>query len=152
VAGAMLRPQFFKTTMYNICMLFTSIISDYFRWHYGRAFGELFHVWLNFLWFVIHFFSLPQLGRSLFSPWKRMTEERKKGFDFESIAAYIVINLLSRVVGFIMRGSVILVGLIALTVVIFGGFITMLFWVAAPVVIVVCLGLGITLLISNILI
>ena len=133
-------------------MIFTSIISDYFRWHYGRAFGELFHVWLNFLWFVIHFFSLPQLGRSLFSPWKRMTEEKQKGFSFEALAEYVIINLLSRLVGFLMRGSVILARLIVLTITILGGFITFLFWLTAPVVIVVSLGVGVTLLISNILI
>jgi hypothetical protein len=133
-------------------MIFTSIISDYFRWHYGRAFGELFHVWLNFLWFIIHFFSMPQLGRSLFSPWKRMTEERKTGFSFEGLAAYVIVNLLSRLVGFLMRGSVILAGMIVLMVTIFGGLITFLFWLAAPIVIVVFLGLGVTLLISNIIV
>jgi hypothetical protein len=142
----------FDINMYNISMIFTSIISDYFRWHYGRAFGELFHVWLNFLWFVIHFFSLPQLGRSIFSPWKRMTEEKQGGFSFEGLATYLIINLLSRLVGFLMRGTVILLGLIVLTITILTGFVTALFWLAAPVVIVVFLGLGVTLLISNILI
>lgn len=130
-------------------MIFTSIISDYFRWHYGRAFGELFHVWLNFLWFIIHFFSLPQLARSLFSPWKRMTEEKQSGFSFENFAAYIVVNLLSRTVGFIMRGTVILIGLTILIGTVVTGLIVSLFWVTAPIVIIVALGLGVSLLISN---
>lgn len=130
-------------------MIFTSIISDYFRWHYGRAFGELFHVWLNFLWFIIHFFSLPQLARSLFSPWKRMTEEKQSGFSFENFAAYIVVNLLSRTVGFIMRGTVILIGLTILTGTVVTGLIVSLFWVIAPIVIIGALGLGVSLLISN---
>lgn len=130
-------------------MIFTSIISDYFRWHYGRAFGELFHVWLNFLWFIIHFFSLPQLARSLFSPWKRMTEEKQSGFSFENFAAYIVVNLLSRTVGFIMRGTVILIGLTILIGTVVTGLIVSLFWVIAPIVIIVALGLGVSLLISN---
>lgn len=130
-------------------MIFTSIISDYFRWHYGRAFGELFHVWLNFLWFIIHFFSLPQLARSLFSPWKRMTEEKQSGFSFENFAAYIVVNLLSRTVGFIMRGTVILIGLTILISTVVTGLIVSLFWVIAPIVIIGALGLGVSLLISN---
>lgn len=130
-------------------MIFTSIISDYFRWHYGRAFGELFHVWLNFLWFIIHFFSLPQLARSLFSPWKRMTEEKQSGFSFENFAAYIVVNLLSRTVGFIMRGTVILIGLTILIGTVVTGLIASLFWVIAPIVIIGALGLGVSLLISN---
>lgn len=130
-------------------MIFTSIISDYFRWHYGRAFGELFHVWLNFLWFIIHFFSLLQLARSLFSPWKRMTEEKQSGFSFENFAAYIVVNLLSRTVGFIMRGTVILIGLTILIGTVVTGLIVSLFWVIAPIVIIGALGLGVSLLISN---
>ena len=130
-------------------MIFTSIISDYFRWHYSRAFGELFHVWLNFLWFVIHFFSLPQLSRSLFSPWKRMTEEKQGGFSFEGLATYLIVNLLSRVVGFLMRGSVIALGLLVLALTISAGLITIVLWVTAPVVIVASLGIGVTLLITN---
>lgn len=130
-------------------MIFTSIISDYFHWHYGRAFGELFHVWLNFLWFIVHFFSLPQMSQSLFSPWKRMTEEKHGGFSFEGLATYIIVNLLSRLVGFLMRGSVILLGLIALFLTIAGGFVTILLWFTAPVAIITSLVFGASLLISS---
>lgn len=130
-------------------MIFTSIISDYFRWHYGRAFGELFHVWLNILWFIVHFFSLPQLSRSLFSPWKRMTEEKRGGFSFEGLATYLIVNLLSRLIGFLIRGSVILIGLSVLVFAIVGGFITVLLWFAAPIAIIVSLGVGVSLLITH---
>lgn len=115
-------------------MLTTTFVSNYTYWHYRKAFTELFHVWLNFLWFVVHFFSLPQLTKSLFSPWKRMTEE-KQGFNFEALAAYVVVNMLSRLVGAIMRGSVILVGLIALCFTTLVGLIVMIFWFVAPIVV-----------------
>lgn len=131
-------------------MITTTVIADYTYWHYRKAFTELFHVWLNFLWFVIHFFSLPQLTRSLFSPWKRMTEERQT-FSFEAIVAYIVINALSRLVGAVMRGTVIAIGLIALSVTTLIGLVTMAFWFIAPVIIIgLCIG-GLSLLITQII-
>ena len=113
-------------------MLFLSIAHDYFLWHYSRAFKELFHVWLNFLWFTIHFFSIPQLLASWFSPFKRITEERQRAFSFEDIAGYIIINLLSRVVGAIMRSIIIVFGLAVLTGVILTGFLVQLIWVFVP--------------------
>ena len=129
-------------------MLFTTIARDYLRWHYGSAFHELFHVWLNFLWFIIHFFSIPQLTRSLFLPWKRITEERR-GYSFENIASFIIINLLSRLVGAMVRGTIVLIGLLILFATIITGLMVSLLWFAAPIIVVVLIALGISVIISN---
>ena len=133
-------------------MLTTNVVTNYTYWHYRKAFQELFHVWLNLLWFVIHFFSLPQLSRSLFSPWKRMTEEKQKGFNFEAMAAYLIVNLLSRVVGAIMRGAVILAGLIALSITTVLGLVAIVFWFAAPAIILALLVGGVGLIVANTLV
>ena len=123
-----------------------AIINHYLLWHYSRAFLEIFHVWLNLMWFVVHFFSIPQLMMSWFSPWKRVTERRKKKWDLEDIAAFIVIGLLSRIIGFILRTIVIAIGLVCLLVTVVGGFLVYAFWVAAPLIIISMLGFGITFL------
>ena len=81
-----------------------------------------------------------------------MTEERTKGFDFETFLSYILINLLSRVVGFILRSAVIILGLTLLLLATLTGFSIFLFWVIAPVGIVVLLAFGASLIISNTLI
>ena len=132
-------------------MLFTTIARDYLRWHYGSAFHELFHVWLNFLWFIIHFFSIPQLSRSLFLPWKRITEERR-GYSFENIASFVIINLLSRVIGGLVRGTVVLLGLAVLMATIITGLLVCLLWFGAPILVVTLIGFGVSLIISNTLI
>ncbi len=135
--------------MYNkSTMVFTYVIKDYFSWHYLRAWKELFNVWLNFLWFTIHFFSIPELFRSLFSPWKRMTEERKPGFQFEDLASFFIINLLSRLVGAILRTTIIVAGLVMLTLVIITGVITYIFWLFAPLIVVSSFVFGISMLFS----
>jgi hypothetical protein len=129
-------------------MLFLSIVHHYLTWHYSRAFLEIFHVWLNLMWFVVHFFSIPLLLRSLFSPWKRISEGRGDKWSLEDLAGYLVIGLVSRIIGFVLRLSIIVVGLISLFIVVFGGFAVYVFWLAAPLVIIGLLASGITLLIA----
>jgi hypothetical protein len=127
-------------------MLFTLIAQDYLLWHYTRAFGEFFRVWLNLLWFTIHFFSLPDLFRSWFAPFKRITEERQKGDPINEYFAILIVNLLSRVVGATMRTCLILVGLICLLVMVLFGLVTYLLWVFLPIASVILLISGLTLL------
>ena len=128
-------------------MLFLSIVHDYFRWHYTRAFMELFHVWLNFLWFIVHFFSLPQLVRSWVAPWRRITEQRGRKWSLEDLASYLIIGFISRLIGFVLRTVVILLGLVALLLFTLAGFLMYVFWLVAPFAILGLFGLGIMLLI-----
>ncbi len=129
-------------------MLFLSIVHHYLLWHYSRAFLEIFHVWLNLMWFVVNFFSIPQLLRALFSPWKRIVEDRGEKWNLEDLAGYILIGLVSRLIGFILRLTIILIGLVCLFMVVIGGFAVYAFWLAAPLIIIGLLGFGITLLIA----
>jgi hypothetical protein len=126
-------------------MFFASIISDYFIWHYTQAWWQMWGVWRNFLFVVIHFFSIPQLMRSWFEPFKRTTQNRGNKFDFEDLAAYVIINFLSRIFGAIARTAIIVVGLLTLLLTIAGGFITYLFWMVAPFLIIGLLGASISL-------
>lgn len=129
-------------------MLFLSIMHHYLLWHYSRAFLEMFHVWLNFLWFVVHFFSITQLMRSWVSPWKRMSEERGNKWNLEDLAGFIIIGLISRIIGFILRTVVITIGLFCLLITVTGGFLVITFWIAAPLAISLLLLFGVTILIA----
>lgn len=129
-------------------MLFLSIVHHYLLWHYTRAFLEIFNVWLNLMWFVVNFFSIPQLLRSLFSPWKRIQEGRGEKWNLEDLAGFIIIGLISRLIGFILRLTIITLGLVCLFIVVFGGFAVYVLWVAAPLVLFGLLGFGITLLLA----
>lgn len=122
------------------------VIQDYFLWHYTKAFHEIFHVWKNFVWFIINFFSLPQLLKSFFAPWKRMTEDLHQGFSFENIASYLIIGLLSRLVGVVMRSIIIISGLLTFLFSISALISIYIFWVFAPAFLVISLIYGLALL------
>jgi hypothetical protein len=127
-------------------MLFLSIVHHYFFWHYSRAFIELFTTWKNFVWFIGHYFSLKQLLFSWFSPWKRTIEGRGEKWNFEDLAGYIIINLVSRIVGAVIRTIIIFLGLVSLLASIILGVCALIFWLFAPLVIISLLGFGLTLL------
>lgn len=130
-------------------MIFTTLAQDYFRWHYSTALRQFFLIWSNLMWFVVYFFSLPQLVSSWLSPWKRITEKRTRAWNFEDMLGTFFINLMSRLVGAIIRTVFILLGFIALCVSVGMGILTYVFWVVAPAVIIALFGLGISLIISS---
>ena len=75
-----------------------------------------------------------------------MVEGRGKKWDLEDLAGFIIIGLISRIIGFIMRTVVIFIGLICLMITVVGGFAVYAFWVAAPFIIILLLGFGISFL------
>lgn len=127
-------------------MLLTTILHHYLLWHYSRAFHDLVHVWGNLLWFVAHFFSIPQLTRSLLAPYKRIVEPRGETWNLEDLAGYVIIGLISRILGFLLRSVIIVVGLIVLGVLAVLGIITFLFWIIAPIALLAGILFGLRLL------
>jgi hypothetical protein len=128
-------------------MLFTNLIKDYFIWHYSSAIKEVFHIWKNFLWFVIHLFSIPQLIKTWASPWKRVHEERTRAWNLEDFVGSLFIGLLSRLVGFLIRTIFILVGSLFFIITIILGFLLILTWFVLPVLPITLIFLGAAILI-----
>lgn len=75
----------------------------YIHWLYGEGVREYMRAWANYHWFLYHFFSVGILLQTLFAPWHRLQERKKRGFDVEEIASRIVINTVLRLLGFVMR-------------------------------------------------
>jgi hypothetical protein len=120
----------------------------YITWHYTRALTDYWHVAKNLLWFVINFFSLPQLTKSIFAPFRRITEERGDRFSFEDLAGYVIIGIISRIIGFILRLTIILAGTAATLSLLVLIITTYVFWLIAPVALITLFVLGIKLLIT----
>ena len=127
-------------------MFFLTIVRDYIVWHYSTALVSFVRLYKNFWWFTVQFFSIPQLAGSLLSPYKRITERRVGLFDIEAWAGFIIINIISRLIGFVVRICIIIAGIIALVVLCLLALIWYTIWLAAPAIISYCLVYGLYLL------
>lgn len=118
----------------------------YIKWHYSEAFRDLFHNWKHFLVFVSHLFSLKLLVKTWFSPFGRLNEDYKKTFSLEDFMETLVVNVVMRLVGAVMRTFVIISGLVTLTAVFALGLLSFVLWALAPLVVVSLFIQGLSLL------
>lgn len=108
------------------------IILDYFLWHYGRAIKQGLNAWKNILWFFANFFSITLLLKTLFQPWKRIFERSGQGFDPGRFFEAIIINTMMRLVGFVMRSIVLIIGIATEIIAVFLGILFLCVWLAGP--------------------
>ena len=124
--------------MYNIPMNLLSITKNYLVWHYSTAYNDIVHIWWNYIWFVNHLFSVPDVIKSLFAPFKRLQEEKSSILIHpEEFFSNLLVNLIMRMVGFFLRTVIIFMALLGFTMVIIGGLLLLSLWTILPVLIVV---------------
>ncbi len=121
------------------------LFPTYIVWHYTTAIKDMKRVTDNLLWFIFNFFSMDILLKTLFSPWRKLDKDEtvKKPSFFSNL----LVNILMRISGFVIRVSTLLFGLatfvLACIVFIFG----FLIWVSLPFLSVILLLYGISYLI-----
>ena len=114
-------------------MSYLYILPAYISWHYGEAYREIVRVWTNFVWFVYNFFSMSIMVKTFFSPWMRLKEKRlKAGFHGEDIAEVIVMNIIMRAIGAMMRFFIIVIGTCFTLLVFWGGLVFFVLWTLLP--------------------
>lgn len=86
--------------------------------------------------------------RSWFSPFKRIVEDRGNTWSFEDLVGFIVIGIMTRFIGAILRTMIIFVGLLGFLLTFTLGLLVFLAWIAAPILIIVLLVGGVALLFS----
>jgi hypothetical protein len=124
-----------------------SIIGHYLKWHYSRALGDIFHIWQNFIHFFYNFFSVGHLARTFIEPWHRLGEERRtKALDLEDIFEVVVVNIVMRLIGVVMRTILITFGIIFMLLTVAAGFLFYIFWLSLPVLVPLLFAAGIRLL------
>ena len=68
-------------------------------------------------------------------PFKRLKENYSGGLDLENFATSIIITTLMRIVGMFARATIIIGGLVTLTLFTFGGLIGFIVWLFLPLII-----------------
>ncbi len=125
-----------------------ALVPEYLRWHYSRALVDLGRLWKNFSWFIYHFFSVPLLAQTLFSPWRRLSEERSQTFDLEDWGSTLLVNGLMRLVGAIIRIIFIGIGLTALALLALVAVGVFVLWLVLPAVLILFFLVGLKALLA----
>ncbi len=112
------------------------LLPRYIGWHYSVAFADMAQNAKNSLLFLYNFFSINVLFKTLFAPWERMGDSYKKGFNPEDFFATLAVNTVMRVVGFIMRTFLIILGSISILCDVVFICISFLVWIVSPFLII----------------
>lgn len=108
---------------------------EFISWHYTTGLSQYLKRWYFLVSWVVHFFSLTLLLPTLFSPWKRLTDdEDSPGFSFDRYFRQLTFNLISRGIGAIVRLTLLLTGLLVLIPSFLIGLIGLMFWIVIPVI------------------
>lgn len=119
-----------------------NILLQWFSWHFFEMPREILKGWANFLLFNLEFFSIPLLFKTLFAPWHQYLWSYGRGFDLGRYIEVFFSNLISRVIGAILRSFLIIVGLIGEIFIIFLGTIVFLGWIVLPILLILGWRLG----------
>lgn len=130
-------------------MFFSSILVEYITWHYTTALSSYVRIVRNGRDFILYYFSIPLLLRTLISPYKRIVEPRTRRFSLEDLVGRIIINTLSRLIGLVMRLILIAWGLFVFGLFMILSVFGFAIWLASPLLIIMSILSGIIILISS---
>ncbi len=130
-------------------MKYLTTFLGYLKWHYITALSTVFSFWKNILVFLFNYFSIKNLVGNFFTPWKRLADSYPKRFNIKIYFFTFVSNSIMRVVGIILRSIVILFGLICCAIYITLLPLTLIIWLALPLIIAALIIFGIILLIFS---
>lgn len=109
-----------------------NIFIKYLVWHFWDTPKGILRGWQNCLKFNLNHWSVPLLLRTWFSPWRRYQYSYGKGFGFAKYFEVFTFNIISRVMGAIMRSVLIGIGLFMEVLVFLAGAAVFLTWLVLP--------------------
>lgn len=109
-----------------------NIVSKLLFWHFVEMPDNLKKAFVNFLRFGWRFFSVGFLLKTLFSHWRHYKEDYARGFNPKQYFEVFVGNLLSRVLGALVRLATIVLGLVVEALVFLVGIVGLLIWLCLP--------------------
>ena len=109
-----------------------SVLGAFCYWYVVVAPRNIIAIWRDYLMANLNYFSIAFLLRTLVAPWHRDTETYAGGFDIALYARVIIVNTVSRIVGFLIRSTTILIGLAAEAGILGTGLLALALWFLAP--------------------
>lgn len=106
---------------------------EFLSWFYTKGVEYYIASWRGTLAYFVHFFSLSLLLKTLFSPWKRLVfVDTSPGFNLQKQFEVFTSNLISRMIGAIVRFILFWTGIILIVLVAIGGVVGVFFWLILP--------------------
>lgn len=102
--------------------------------------------WQNFLLFNLNYFSVPTLLKTLFSHWRRYRYPYGRAFEIWKNFETFVFNMMSRIIGAILRTIFIIIGLLLEIFIILIGITIFLGWLILPFLLIFGLIFGVKLI------
>jgi hypothetical protein len=110
-----------------------NIFIQYFLWYFYDIPKEILKGWKNFLVFNFNYFSIPLLFKTFFSHWRQYKWSYGRGFDPWRYLEAFFSNLISRILGAIMRTFLIVFGILTEILIAIVGAILFLGWILLPI-------------------
>jgi hypothetical protein len=115
------------------------------RWHFFDVPKEILKGWGNFLWFGLNYFSVPILLKTFFSPWRRYAYPYGRFFEVWNNIEVFVFNMMSRIIGALLRTVFILIGILVEILILVAGAAVFIGWLLLPVLLLAGLLFGLVL-------
>ena len=112
------------------------IISLWISWQFYEMPKFLFQIWNNYFMFASNFFSVKQLLKTFFAPWRKYNWRYPKGINPVEFFNTLVSNTFSRILGALMRIVLIIVGALLQVFVAIAGLIIFVGWLLTPFIII----------------
>lgn len=113
-----------------------NIILLWLYWHFIEAPKQIFRGWKNILVFIWNYFSVSLLFKTLFSYWHQYHWYYPRGFDIGKYLEVFFSNMISRVLGAIMRIFMIFLGTVVQLIFFVAGMVILITWLAMPPLII----------------
>jgi len=123
-----------------------NIFFQWLSWHFFEVPKEILKAWKNFLKFDFNYFSIPLLAKTLFSHWRKYRWFYPRGFDFGKYIEVAFSNLISRLLGAILRIFLVFFGILVEVFIFFIGFFIFFSWLILPLLLIFGLILGVIIL------
>ena len=138
----------FQIVLYNEIMriITQNILIQGLVWQFFDVPKEILKGWGNFLLFNLDYFSIPILIKTFLSHWRRYYTSYGKGFSPKRYFEAFIFNMMSRIIGAILRTFFIFLGLLVEILIVFIGAIIFLGWLLLPFLLIFSLVFGLKLL------
>ena len=117
-------------------MMKQNIFAQYLVWQFADVPKAILAGWQNCLRFNLNYWSVPLLLKTLFSHWRRYHYSYGRGFNLRRYFEAFSFNMISRVLGTLMRSVLIILGLLTEILVILAGAIVFFIWLILPLLLI----------------